>query len=231
MVAVDVVEAWQLGVTKPIMKAANYPEPYHRHLQHLQGGEVTILEIGVHWGGSLQLWRTYFGDRATIVGVDIVDECTRHEAEGVHVRIGDQSDPAFLASLIDEFGPFDAVLDDGSHQVAHQVASFEALFPAVRDGGVYSCEDTGSNYLADFGGARGKPGTFIEAVKSLVDDLHLPAGSAHGGSVKAVHFYNGVLFVEKGLQAPPAFMGSGEGGGEIQYIPVRLEGTSEFKPA
>ena len=57
----------------------------------------------------------YFGPLAKIIGIDINTKCKQHEVDGIFVRIGDQSDEVFLQSILDEFGPPDIVLDDGSH--------------------------------------------------------------------------------------------------------------------
>jgi 23S rRNA U2552 (ribose-2'-O)-methylase RlmE/FtsJ len=98
---------------KLIHKWAHYFPIYERHLAPLRNRTITVLEIGVSKGGSLQMWQRFFGPIATIVGIDINPECKQHEEPGIHVRIGDQSDPKFLQSLIDEFGTFDIVIDDG----------------------------------------------------------------------------------------------------------------------
>ena len=71
---------------------------------------------------------------------------------GIHVRIGDQADSAFLGSVLDEFGPPDAVLDDGSHVMQDVTASFHHLYPALADRGVYMVEDLHTAYWPRFGG-------------------------------------------------------------------------------
>ena len=88
------------------------------------------------------------------------------------MRIGSQADPAFLAAINGEFGPFDVILDDGSHKTHHQIISFGALFrEALKDGGCYMVEDVHSNYwlkLVD------SPETFVELAKHMVDLIHEP---------------------------------------------------------
>jgi cephalosporin hydroxylase len=102
-----------------IHKWEHYFPIYERHLKDWQYKTCTFLEIGVFKGGALQMWKEYLGPQATIIGIDIDPSCQMHESPGVNVRIGDQSDLTFLKKVIDEFGPLDIVIDDGSHQMDH----------------------------------------------------------------------------------------------------------------
>ena len=95
------------------------------------------------------MWKEYFHPDSTIVGIDIDTSCQAHEIadQNVFVRIGSQADPTFLASVNGEFGPFNIILDDGSHKTHHQIISFGALFrDALKDGGCYMVEDVHTNY-------------------------------------------------------------------------------------
>ena len=48
--------------------------------------------------------------------------------------------------MVDRYGPFDIIIDDGGHTMEQQIASIETLFPALNEGGVYLCEDTHTSY-------------------------------------------------------------------------------------
>lgn len=189
---------------KVIHKWEHYFPIYERHFAPWRGRTLTFFEIGVARGGSLPMWRRYFGPLATIVGLDIDPRCKAHEADGVLVRIGDQSDPAFLAQVIEEFGAPDIVLDDGSHQMAHIRASFEALYPTLTKNGVYMVEDLHTAYWPDFGGGLSEPGSFVNFAKGLVDQLN--ADHARGAVTPdaftretfAMAFYDSVIVFEKG---------------------------------
>src|SRR5690348_5206713 len=109
-------------------KWLHYFPVYEQHFARFVGAPALFVEIGCGQGGSLQLWKRYLGPHAQIVGLDIREECTTYEEPQIAVRIGDQSDPAFLARVIEEFGNPDVVLDDGSHVMAHLVASFRFLY-------------------------------------------------------------------------------------------------------
>lgn len=89
---------------KLIHKWRHYFPIYERHFSRFQNRGPCFWEIGVGEGGSLAMWKAYFGPMATIIGLDINPDCLRHEDEQCQVRIGDQADPVFLQSVIDEFG-------------------------------------------------------------------------------------------------------------------------------
>lgn len=145
-----------------------------RHYLPIYQGALTrterMLEIGVDRGGSLQMWREHL-PRATIVGLDINPESARHDDPGrdIHVRIGDQTDSQFLGTVIEEFGPFDTVLDDGGHTPKQMIGSFRYLFPRLRPGGVYIVEDVCANYWTIY---RDQRESFIDFTKWLMDAMH-----------------------------------------------------------
>jgi hypothetical protein len=134
--------------------------------------------------------------------VDIVPACARFAESQIEVRIGDQSDPEFLRALIEEFGPFDVVIDDGSHVMSHTLTSFDALYEHTT--GVYAVEDLHTAYWEAFEGGLHREGTFIERFKLLVDELH--AGYTDGAlsptpfseSTLSMHVYESLIVFEKG---------------------------------
>src|SRR4051795_10263780 len=136
-------------------KPTQYFTAYEQHLSRFQGRTVTMLEIGVWHGGSLQMWKQFLGPAAQIVGVDINPDCKEYEEPQIAVRIGDQADQEFLQGVVDEFGPFDIVLDDGSHKQADMNSTFELLYPQLDRNGVYIAEDTITSYLPEYDGALG----------------------------------------------------------------------------
>ena len=88
------------------------------------------------------------------------------------LRIGSQADPTFLKAVVAEMGGVDIVLDDGSHVAAHQRTSFSVLWPLLNVGGLYIIEDLHSSYWPQWGGGLRRPGSGVELVKSLIDDMH-----------------------------------------------------------
>jgi hypothetical protein len=200
----DLWQDFQTNQGKVVRKWEHYFPVYERHFGPWRGRTLTFFEIGVAHGGSLAMWRRFFGPLATVVGIDIDPKCRAHEENGVFVRIGDQSDGRFLAALADEFGVPDIVLDDGSHQMAHIGATFDAIYPRMAKNAVYAVEDLHTAYWPDFGGGLGAPGSFIERAKSLVDNLN--ADHARGAitpdaftrQTLAICFYDSMVVFEKG---------------------------------
>ncbi len=105
-----------------------------------------MVEFGVFQGGSLQMWRDYFGPRARIIGVDINPECRIFAEDQIEIMIGDQEDRNFLRSIAAAVPRIDILLDDGGHTMKKQIATFEELFPHIDKNGVYLCEDLLTSY-------------------------------------------------------------------------------------
>lgn len=157
-----------------VHKWHHYFDIYSRYFEAYRDRPIRMLEIGVFRGGSLRMWKEYFHPDSTIVGIDIDKSCAAHELaeQNVFVRIGSQANPDFLAEVSREFGPFDIILDDGSHKTHHQIISFGALFKsALKDGGCYMVEDMHTNYWLKH---VDSPETFIDVAKQMVDMLHEP---------------------------------------------------------
>jgi hypothetical protein len=193
-----------------VHKWIHYFPIYHHHLRQWQGRDVVFLEFGVSHGGSLQMWKKYFGGGSTIIGVDIDPRCKTLEEDRVLVRVGDQEDRVFLRELVAEFGPFDIVLDDGGHTMPQQINTFEEVFPAVRADGLYMVEDLLTSYRPNYNGGLRKSGTFIEYAKGLIDQLHAwhshEKGFGPGSftrSAHGLHFYDSILVIEKRPIAAP----------------------------
>ena len=158
--------------TDDVHKWLHYLPVYERALAGLRVKAGRFLEIGVWHGGSLAMWRRYFDPATLIVGIDIDPTCRRFEdrSKNVHVRIGSQDDVDFLRSVVSEFGPFDAILDDGSHRSSHTVDTFKFLFTnGLADGGVYIVEDIHCDYWTSH---RDSHMSFVEFTKWLIDSMH-----------------------------------------------------------
>jgi hypothetical protein len=199
---------------RPVHKWYHYLDVYERHLSQYRNKPIFFLEIGVFDGGSLDMWRRYFGDEATIVGIDINEQCVDRVDPPNVVRIGSQADPNFLRTVLSEFGSPDVVLDDGSHIASHQRASFDAFFNSVKDGGLYIIEDIHTSYWAEWEGGYKRRGTAIEHVKQMIDDLHTwyhkrPPATSSRDQIGAIHVYDSVTIIEKRSNRRPGMLRGG----------------------
>lgn len=202
-----------------------YTEFYQRHFQHLRRKPVRLLEIGIGGykqaeigGGSLRMWRAYFR-RGRITGLDIHDKSS-HRGRRIAVYQGDQSDPAVARKIIGEQGPFDIIVDDGSHRCEHIIASFELFFPSLKPGGIYAIEDTQTSYWRRYGGDAREPDridTTMGYFKSLVHGLNHAEISPEVRSplqrdreIVSISFHHNLIFVEKGDNTLPSNLGASE---------------------
>lgn len=87
-----------------IHKWKHYFPIYERHFKDFVYKPVTFLEIGCGQGGSLQMWKEYFGPHARIVGIDVNPKCKRFAEDQIEIHIGDQQDQAFLQRVVDQVG-------------------------------------------------------------------------------------------------------------------------------
>jgi hypothetical protein len=207
-----------------------YTQHYEQHFARFRSEPVRLLEIGIggyqfaDWGGeSLRMWQRYF-HRGLVYGLDIFD---KSDVKGPRIRTiqGDQNDPEFLAELGRRFGPFDIIIDDGSHVNEHVKTSFRCLFPFVRLGGLYVVEDCQTAYWPGHGGDDRdliNADTSIGMLKRLVDGLNhqeILSGAEDPPSytdrnIVGLYFYHNLAIVEKGVNAEdgvPSFIS------EIKY--------------
>ena len=200
-----------------IFKWQHYFEIYDRHLNKFRNKEINILEIGVMHGGSLQMWKDYFGSKAKIYGIDINPECKKFEEQNINIFIGSQSDRSFLKEIKRQIPPVDILIDDGGHTMEQQITSFEELFEHMTSNGVYLCEDLHTSYWEEFGGGYKKPGTFIEYSKIFID--YINAFHSKDDSLKvnsftesahSLHYYDSLLVIEKRKMEKPYTLKTGK---------------------
>lgn len=164
----DLFEYFDKNTGRGIYKFPHYFAIYERHFGKFVGKDMSILEIGVKEGGSLLMWKKYFGEKAKIYGIDQNDG-SHVDDEQIKTFMGLQQDPEFLAKVKEEVGSLDIVIDDGSHVPKHQIASFEALFPILNEGGIYLIEDMNESYAEHQGYGWKHPDSCFEYFKDHVD--------------------------------------------------------------
>jgi 23S rRNA U2552 (ribose-2'-O)-methylase RlmE/FtsJ len=164
-------------ILKLFFKSKNYSTKYSKYFSVYNdlfkkyiNQKIVFVEIGVLNGGSLELWRSFFGKKARIIGVDINPDCKKFKKKGIEIFIGDQSDPRFWKNFFKKIGKCDVVLDDGGHTNAQQIVTAISCIPNIKNNGMHVCEDTHTSYLQEFNNPSKY--SFIEYTKKLIDDVN-----------------------------------------------------------
>ena len=206
----ELEEYFEKNEKRLINKFHHYFEVYERHFNKFKNQEITIVEIGVFQGGSLQMWRSYFGPKAKIWGIDIDPRCKLLEETNTNVIIGSQEDEKFLKSIHEITGPIDILIDDGGHTQKQQIKTFQILFDKIKTNGVYLCEDVHTSYWLAYGGGYKRMGTYIQFTKKLIDKLNAYHSEEHKLQVdqftkttKSIHYYDSIAVIEKGEITKP----------------------------
>jgi demethylmacrocin O-methyltransferase len=195
-----------------------YTPVYHRLFAHLRDKPVRLLEIGIGGyeferlgGASLPMWADYF-PHGRILGIDIFAK-TLDLGPRVTVRQGSQDDGAFLTRMSAEHGPFDIVIDDGSHVPAHVNASFHVLFPLLADGGLYVIEDVQSTFWPQFGGSTLDGGGTMQLARTILEHLNYAEIQVvqpqrrvadFVKTIRSFRAYHNIFVVEKGDNTEPS---------------------------
>jgi hypothetical protein len=153
---------------------------YSKYLEPLRDRPLKMLEIGLGCdmsygpGASYHTWLEYF-PHVDLYYIEYDAACAEKWAAsttGATVFTGDQADIPFLRKfLLETGGEFDVIIDDGGHTMTQQLNSFDTLFPSVKPGGIYFCEDLHTSYLPQYGGESGKRDTMMERIKGSLDEL------------------------------------------------------------
>lgn len=203
----DLKDIFVQNEARQMHKWHHYFDIYERYFQAFRGKEVVVVEIGVWHGGSLKMWKDYFGHSARIIGIDIDPRCKQLEDDGFEIYIGSQADKDFLEEMTQTIPKIDILIDDGGHMMRQQRTAFEILFPHIAPAGLYLVEDVHTSYWLKFGGGYRRRGTFIEYCKGLIDDLHAYHSQQSNLQVTSltkslayIHFYDSVVILEKALQ-------------------------------
>lgn len=211
--------AIQFGTDKS-SKHHNYVRYYGPYFASYRGRPINFLEIGVKDGASLQMWKAFL-PQAKVVGLDNRAVAAQYATREIAVHVGLQQDHAFLDRVAASVqGPFDIVLDDGSHHNPFTIESFRGLFKHVAPGGIYAIEDLHCSYEEHklFDNERKQMTDFFIELINAADlngrrDIYAPIASAQDFAkvtpsqrekltylerwVESVHFYQGLVFIMK----------------------------------
>jgi len=196
-----------------------YTPHYHRRFDALRDSPVSVLEIGVGGyqdpmtgGESLKMWRDYFPN-GTIVGLDIHAKAM-NLGERVHIEQGDITDRRVVRHLGETYGPFDIIIDDGSHRCDDVMMAWAYLWEFLKDGGWYVVEDLQTSYWSEYGGSSERTGeTTIGWIFGLINHLHyadLNIANYHvtdyDRTLVGIELARNLAFIRKGDNTKPSEM-------------------------
>ena len=195
-----------------------YTPIYHGLFCDRRHQPIRLLEIGIGGyelrtvgGASLAMWADYFAN-GQITGIDVAQKQLSLDPR-IKVFQGSQIDPRFLKAVCDQRGPFDIIIDDGSHVPKHVVASFQILFPTLADGGLYVIEDVQTAFWPNFGGSVLHGGDTVKLARTAIECINhaelAVVKASHtlpifAGQIKAFRAFHNMFVIEKGENCEPS---------------------------
>lgn len=152
-------------------KFEKYFEIYENLFRKYISKKITFVEVGVAMGGSLFMWRNYFGKKANIIGIDLNPEAKKLSKFGFNIVVGDQSDKIFWKNFYSKIGKIDILLDDGGHTNIQQISTLANSVNNINDGGMIVIEDTQTSYMKK-GFNNPSSNSFINYSKYAIDSIH-----------------------------------------------------------
>ncbi len=197
--AISQLEIYKSYLRSPYLsyKHSTYFQVYEELLAPYRNKNITFVEVGVLNGGSLFMWRDFFGPEVRIIGVDFNPLAKRWEQDGFEIYIGSQSDPNFWREFFDSVGMVDILLDDGGHTNEQQIVTTHEAIPFIKDGGLLMVEDVHTSYFKDFGNPS--KFSFINYAKLFIDGVNarFPGVNViqnmYRDMVYSVHFYESIV--------------------------------------
>lgn len=184
-------------------KDAHHIAFYQEHLERYRHLPTRLLELGVWRGGSLLMWQEWFGCQAMVRGVDSSNKQVVPPAVDL-VHVGRQEDVALLAAITNKYAPdgWDIVIDDCAHIAQNARASFAALYPRLKSGGLYCIEDWGTGYWAHWPDGAAYTGAIHQAgmvgfVHELLDECAAMDHSKRPSTIRAMHAGLSIVILEK----------------------------------
>jgi hypothetical protein len=154
-------------------KWALYLAIYDRAFAPYRERPVSLVEVGVQNGGSLEIWSRYFPAARAIVGCDVDPRCAqlRFADPRISVIVAPANSRQAAETILERAAPIDIFIDDGSHTSPDIIASFCNYFPHVAAGGLYVIEDMHCAYNPEYeGGIDAR--SAMAFLKLLIDGIH-----------------------------------------------------------
>jgi cephalosporin hydroxylase len=159
---------------KVLYKWSSYINVYNNYFLKYQKNKISLLEIGVQNGGSLEVWAKYFTKAKYIIGCDIDKKCggLKFTDKRIAIFVGDVNRPQTYNKIYNKSSSFDIIIDDGSHKSFDIIQSFLLYFPLLKHGGVYIIEDLHCSYWEEYDGGLYNPHSSISFFKNLLDIIN-----------------------------------------------------------
>jgi hypothetical protein len=183
---------------------SSYLPVFERSLLQYRDQPISMLEIGVLNGGSLELWGKYFSNAKLIVGCDTNPDCAnlKFEDPRIHLLIGDATQEEVVDRLALLSPKFDLVIDDGSHRSMDIIRSFAHIFPRLAFDGLYVVEDLHASYWGQYEGGLYHPYSSMSFFKRLADVInheHWGVACMRGKPLEGIATHLGISFDEQML--------------------------------
>jgi hypothetical protein len=154
------------------IKWSNYYEIYENIFQKFVNKKIKNVEIGIGDGGSLFMWRKFFGKKAKIIGIELNPEAKKLEKYGFKIFNGDQSNPNFWKNFYKKIGKIDILIDDGGHTNLQQITTLMESLKNIKDGGMIVVEDTHTSFMKNSGFRNPSKYSFINFSRALIENIH-----------------------------------------------------------
>jgi cephalosporin hydroxylase len=119
----------------------SYIDVYEKEMTDTKN--ISLLEIGVQFGHSIKMWQEYF-DNSWIGGIDVTLQYLAFE-ELSNVYLCDGTDKKQVDKTLKN-RKFNYIIDDASHTLEDQIASFDIFYPKLKEGGKYFIEDIAKDH-------------------------------------------------------------------------------------
>ncbi len=184
------------------IKWDNYFEIYEKIFKKFINKKIIFVEIGIGNGGSLFMWRKFFGQKARIIGIELNPDAKKLEKHGFEIFIGDQADPKFWKNFYKKNGKIDVLLDDGGHKNIQQITTFMESVKFIKEGGKIVVEDTHTSYMKNKGFKNPSKYSFINFTFNLIENLHRRNPSTNkdmnfiSKRIHQINFYDSIVEIK-----------------------------------
>ena len=186
------------------IKWNNYFEIYENIFKKYVNKKITFVEVGIGNGGSLFMWRKFFGNKAKIIGIELNPDAKILEKHGFEIYIGDQANPSFWKKFYKKIGKIDILLDDGGHRNIQQITSFMESINFIKEHGKIVVEDTHTSYMKKKGFKNPSKYSFVSFCTHLIENMHRRNPMINkkinlfSKKIKQINFYDSVIEINIG---------------------------------